>query len=111
MTHREQDMSGLRVLQGAINDGDDAIRLLLQHTIQRVSEEEMTAYLEAGTYERTNRRKGYRNGYKPRTLKARVGRLELIVSKDREGRFQTELFDRRMNRVGLRYSESSRNVD
>ena len=94
MTHQEQNKTGLAILQGAINDGDDAIRLLLQHTIQRVLEEEITAYLEAGTYERTDKRNGYRNGYKPRTLKTRVGRLELMVPKDREGRFQTELFER-----------------
>ncbi|GAI58191.1 unnamed protein product, partial [marine sediment metagenome] len=60
----------------------------------RVLEEEITAYLEAGTYECTDKRNGYRNGYKPRTLKTRVGRLELMVPKDREGRFQTELFER-----------------
>jgi len=94
MTHHEQNKTGMAILQGAISEGEDAIRLLLQHTIQRVLEEEITAYLEAGTYERTYKRNGYRNGYKPRTLKTRVGRLELMVPKDREGRFQTELFER-----------------
>lgn len=94
MTHHKQNKTGLAILQGAISEGDDAIRLLLQHTIQRVLEEEITSYLEAGTYERTDKRNGYRNGYKPRTLKTRVGRLELMVPKDREGRFQTELFER-----------------
>ena len=94
MTHQEQDTTGLEVLQEAISEGDDAIRLLLQHTIQRVVEEEIAAFLEAGTYERTDKRKGYRNGYKPRTLKTRVGRIELMVPKDREGRFQTELFEK-----------------
>jgi len=94
MTHHEQNKSGITILQEANVAGDDGIRLLLQHTIQRVLEEEITAYLEAGTYERTETRKGYRNGYKPRTLKTRVGRLELMVPKDREGQFQTELFEK-----------------
>ena len=67
---------------------------LLAHTLQRVLEEDITAFLNAGTYERTDKCKSYRNGYKPRTLKTRVGRIELMVPKDREGRFQTELFDR-----------------
>lgn len=57
-------------------------------------EEEMTAHLGAGPYERTAGRRGHRNGYKPRTLKTRVGTLELMVPKDREGRFRTELFER-----------------
>jgi len=94
MTHQEQNKEGLNILQEAISEGDDAIRLLLQHIIQHVLEEEITAYLEAGTYERTDKRNGYRNGYKPRTFKTRVGRIELMVPKDREGRFQTELFEK-----------------
>lgn len=94
MTHHEENTEGLSVLQAAIRGGDDAIRLLLQHTVQRVLEEEIASYLEAGSYERTDKRKGYRNGYKPRTLKTRVGRLELMVPKDREGGFRTELFER-----------------
>lgn len=94
MTHQKQDKSGLRIMQEAKREGDDAIRILLQHTIQRVLEEEITSFLNADTYERTENRKGYRNGYKPRKLKTRVGRIELMVPKDREGRFQTELFDK-----------------
>jgi transposase-like protein len=74
--------------------GEEPIRTLLRHTIQEVLEEERTAYLNAGPYERTEIRRGYRNGYKPRMLKTRVGTLELMVPKDREGRFQTELFEK-----------------
>ena len=54
----------------------------------------MTAFVEADSYERTGERRGYRNGYKPRTLKTRVGELELMVPKDRDGQFQSELFER-----------------
>ena len=57
-------------------------------------EEELTAFLNAEPYTRTEERRGYRNGYKPRTLNTRVGRLDLMVPKDREGRFQTELFEK-----------------
>ena len=94
MTHRKQDTTGMRIVQEAINGGDDPLRKLLQHTIQRVLEEEITSFLNADTYERTENRKGYRNGYKPRKLKTRVGQIELMVPKDREGRFQTELFEK-----------------
>ena len=37
---------------------------------------------------------GYRAGYYPRGLVTRVGKLELRVPRDREGRFSTELFER-----------------
>jgi len=94
MTHRKQDIELAEILQATCADGDDPLRALLAHTLQRVLEEEITVFLNADTYERTDKRKGYRNGYKPRTLKTRVGRIELMVPKDREGRFQTELFDK-----------------
>jgi transposase-like protein len=39
-------------------------------------------------------RLGYRSGYDTRTLVTRVGKLELRVPQDRDGRFSTELFER-----------------
>lgn len=71
-----------------------ALLKLMQHVVQKVLEEELTAYLQAEPHERTKERAGYRNGYKPRALTTRLGRMELMVPKDREGRFQTELFER-----------------
>jgi len=95
MTHLKKEDTGiLGILQASSGNGDDPINGLLRHTIQQVLEEELTAFLNAEPYTRTEERRGYRNGYKPRTLKTRVGRLELMVPKDREGRFQTELFEK-----------------
>lgn len=93
MTHPKKEDTGiLEILQASSMHGDDPIKGLLRHTIQQLLEEELTAFLNAEPYTRTDERRGYRNGYKPRTLKTRVGQLELMVPKDREGRFQTELF-------------------
>ena len=94
MTHHKQDIELAEILQATCANGDDPLRALLAHTLQRVLEEEITVFLNADTYERTDKRKDYRNGYKPRTLKTRVGRIELMVPKDREERFQTELFEK-----------------
>jgi transposase-like protein len=74
--------------------GDDFLRDLVQRTIQQVLEAEMTSFIGAESYQRNEVRRGWRNGYKPRTLKTRVGGLELMVPKDRDGQFQTELFER-----------------
>jgi transposase-like protein len=54
----------------------------------------MDKCLGAGRYERTAERLGYRSGSYPRQLITRVGKLELRVPQDREGRFCTEIFDR-----------------
>jgi len=95
MAHLKKEDTGiLGILQASSGNGDDPLKALLRHTIQQVLEEELTAFLKAEPYTRTEERRGYRNGYKPRTLKTRVGRLELMVPKDREGRFQTELFEK-----------------
>jgi transposase-like protein len=54
----------------------------------------MNEALGAQKGERTPERLGYRSGYYGRTLITRVGKLELRVPQDREGRFSTELFER-----------------
>jgi putative transposase len=74
--------------------GEDFLRDLVQRTVQQVLEAEMTSFLGAESYQRNDIRRGWRNGFKPRTLKTRVGELELMVPKDRDGQFQTELFER-----------------
>jgi transposase-like protein len=54
----------------------------------------MTAALGASKGERNAERLGYRAGSYPRTLITRVGKIELRVPQDRDGRFSTELFQR-----------------
>ena len=70
------------------------LREIVERTLQAILEDEMTAHLGAGRYERSGERRGYRNGYKARTLTTRVGTLELLVPQDRDGTFSTELFGR-----------------
>jgi len=62
--------------------------------MQEMLEAEMTDALGAGKGERAAARLGYRSGYYTRTLVTRVGKLELRVPQDRDGRFSTELFER-----------------
>ena len=91
---RKSNDSGLReVWQEAAAAGDDGMRRTLERVVQQVLETEMTAFVGADRHERSEGRRGYRNGYKPRTLKTRVGELELMMPKDRDGQFHTELFE------------------
>jgi putative transposase len=94
MAHKTDVKGLLRIWQGATSEGEDGFLKLMQNVVQRVLEEELTTHLKAEPNERTDVRTGYRNGYKPRMLSTRLGRMELMVPEDREGRFQTELFDR-----------------
>src|SRR5215208_5282440 len=72
----------------------DGLRAIVRAVMQDVLEAEMTDALGAGKGERTPARLGYRAGYYSRTLVTRVGKLELRVPQDRDGRFSTELFER-----------------
>jgi transposase-like protein len=72
----------------------DGLRESVRAVMQEMLEAEMTDALGAEKGERTAARLGYRSGYYTRTLVTRVGKLELRVPQDRDGRFSTELFER-----------------
>lgn len=72
----------------------DFLRDMVQSLVQETLEAEMTEALGAGKSERSDERRGYRSGYYSRSLVTRVGKLELRVPQDRQGRFSTELFER-----------------
>jgi len=63
-------------------DGD-LLREMVRVMAQEVMEEELALHVGAARHERTASRKGHRNGYKPRTLNTRVGKLELAVPQAR----------------------------
>ena len=66
----------------------------MREALQDVLEAEMSEALGAGPGERTEGRRGYRAGYDNRGLVTRIGKLELRVPRDRDGRLSTELFAR-----------------
>jgi putative transposase len=72
----------------------DFLRPLIQEVLQQILEAEMDEAVGAAKSERTASRVGYRSGYYGRTLVTRVGKLELRVPQDRQGRFRTEIFER-----------------
>jgi transposase-like protein len=82
------------VAQGILLDDPVFLREIVERVLQEWLEAEMTEHVGAAPYERTTERKGHRNGHKPRTLRTRVGTLNLLVPQDREGTFSTGLFSR-----------------
>jgi transposase-like protein len=57
----------------------EGLKTLMQWLAQEAMRIESQAHVRAWPHERSEDRKGYRNGTKPRTLKTRVGQLELDV--------------------------------
>jgi len=93
MVHRKSIVR-LGEVKGLLHEDRDFLKDLLHEVIQEVLEAEMNDALGAQKGERTGARLGYRSGYYPRTLITRVGKLELRVPQDRQGRFSTEVFER-----------------
>jgi len=61
----------------------DGMKHFLEEVINKAMQSELTQHLEADEYQRTGKRRGYRNGVKPRRLGTRVGSLELSVPQSR----------------------------
>src|SRR3954467_14130448 len=89
--HRRVDE---HMAQEILLDDPAFLHEIVERVVQQVLEAEMTEHIGAAPYERSATRSGHRNGYKPRTLRTRVGTLNLSVPQDREGTFSTRLFSR-----------------
>lgn len=74
--------------------GKGQLAQLVGTVLNQVLQAQVTEQLQATPYERTDERRGYRNGYKPHHLTTRVGTLTLRLPQVREGQFSTELFAR-----------------
>jgi putative transposase len=77
---------------------NDAMELLTTHGFSEMGQAlailldtamliERERYLGAGHYERTDERQGYANGFKSKTMKTRVGALQLSVPQTRDSQF------------------------
>ena len=91
---QEQDKTEGMQWKALLERDEDFLKALVKEVVQQVLEAEMEEALGASKSERTASRVGYRSGYYSRTLMTRVGKLELRVPQDRQGRFSTQLFDR-----------------
>jgi putative transposase len=93
MTRKKHSAKQLN-LKEIFAEQEDFLRSLIQQVVQQVLEAEMDETVGAQKSERTPDRLGYRSGYYSRMLMTRVGKLELRVPQDRQGRFRTEVFER-----------------
>jgi putative transposase len=97
MTRKQDSANKVRrkeELRQLLSEDRDLLKGLIQEALQQVLEAEMEEALQAEKGERTAGRLGYRSGHYGRTLVTRVGKIELRVPQDRQGRFRTEVFER-----------------
>jgi transposase-like protein len=84
---------------------DDAVELLKEHGFDGLAEavsvllnaamlSERSDYLGAAPYERSANRVGYANGFKDKTVRSRLGELQLKVPQTREGSFYPQSLEK-----------------
>lgn len=82
------------ILQLVSQQGIEALPTLFQIVFDHAMRLEREEYLQAAAYERSPVRKGHANGYKPKTLKTRIGEIPLSVPQVREGGFYPQSLEK-----------------
>lgn len=84
MTHRQNSTTLDQLMELLIQHGPDALAdafaTLLNHAM-RIEREQV---LGAASHQRTEQRRGYANGFKPKTMTTRVGELALQIPQTRD---------------------------
>jgi len=83
MTHQEN----YTFTEELAEKGLDAIPEMMRVLINQAMQAERSKFLQADEYERTEDRKGHANGFKPKTVKTRIGEITFAVPQVREGGF------------------------
>ena len=82
------------ILELLAEHGFEGMAHAMQVLLNEAMKLERSHVLGAQPYERTLERRGYANGYKPKTVEARVGRLELAVPQARGVAFYPSALER-----------------
>ena len=92
MTHQDDYKLTNEMIAKGMEAAPELMRVLLNNAMQI----ERSKYLQADQYERTEDRKGHANGYKPKTLRTRIGEITFAVPQVREGGFYPSALEKGM---------------
>jgi transposase-like protein len=92
MTHQDDYKLTNEMVAKGMEAAPELMRVLLNNAMQI----ERSKYLQADQYERTEDRTGHANGYKPKTLRTRIGEITFAVPQVREGGFYPSALEKGM---------------
>ena len=93
MTHHEADpITVSHALELLTSHGFGGMAEALQLLLNEAMKLERSDYLRAAPYERSDARRGYANGFKPKTINSRLGSLRLAIPQVREAAYGEERF-------------------
>jgi len=87
MTCKNNDSILNEILEPVTEHGLDGMAEAIRLLVNLAMEIERDKYLGVLPYERSERRRGWRNGYKSKSVKTRLGKLEFSVPQVRGGEF------------------------
>jgi transposase-like protein len=96
MTHQDNYTFSKTFVDELIESGFDGIPEMFRIIMNNAMKAERDQFLQADKYERTEDRLGYANGYKPKTIKSRVGEVTLDIPQVREGGFYPSALEKGM---------------
>ena len=94
MTHHEHPNVLEQVLEILVENGFDGMADACRILYNEAMKIERTDVLQAQPYERTDRRRGYANGFKPKVLQTRIGTIPLAIPQTRGVEFYPQAIER-----------------
>ena len=94
MTYRQDFTLPAELMEQVAEQGLDVLPELIRIVINAAMQAERSEHLNAGPYQHTEERRGYANGYKPKTLRTRVGDITFAVPQVREGGFYPQALEK-----------------
>lgn len=94
MTYRKDCTLPEELLEQIAREGFDVLPKLIQTVINTAMQIEREKHLGVGPYERGQERNGHANGFKPKTVNTRVGKITFDVPQVREGGFYPQALEK-----------------
>lgn len=94
MTYQGDFTLPSELLEQIAAQGFDVLPELIRIVITAAMQAERQQYLRAAPYQHSPDRRGHANGYKPKTVKTRLGEITLDVPQVREGGFYPEALEK-----------------
>ena len=96
MTHQENYNLSTSTIEDLTRNGLEAIPEMVRVILNSVMQAERSNHLQAKAYERTEDRQGHANGYKPKTVRTKLGDITFAIPQVREGGFYPSALEKGM---------------
>lgn len=94
MTYRQDFTLPAELIEQVQEQGLDVLPELIRIVINAAMQAERSEHLQAAPYQHSKERRGYANGFKPKTMRTRVGEITFAVPQVREGGFYPQALEK-----------------